>query len=936
MRVSLFVALLSPSVGFRTSIKKQRDLQPYTAQAADCICIFDVDRTLTAKQGIDQIQQCTGVQNHSDIVDFAYDGGTLIQSEMAVQLRDSFCGQCYFGIVSAGTASGPDSANRALVDTLVAEQYNVGGWVDDCPSPVDGTKVTACGEGAKQHAVADILTWLSGQGITIADENVHFFDDKQNNIEGFVDGPYNAHQISCESRDGHRGKCGGTFAELVNDAGQIFCPPAPPAPPAPPLYLAPACLDSAACHAAHAPPRDPLAPTRPLTETGGFGMSYGPLPTREVGRFPNDDMMAPWFRAQWAWDGRNDLGVMAQMGANMVRLYGNDPRWDAHEFLDTANSWGIKVVAGISDHPYTEGDNKCIRGRDTSHFDCYEALKETWETRLTNGTFMLEEGGYHPALDALVVINEPDLKLINRDRSVRGVDPQYMKVVLSAIDGILAAELEQGIDITSSETIKLTAPFSYSPGLDSPNLHKLKEYGLECCVQCHEPDETYGNGEPMYPQCSALSGNAGLPIEQGGMKCGRRRLTNMRDECPALPMIVDFYEAILDPSSVGYTFRTEGWREAIQNRFVHSFNGFIKAWIMEQQFLVKYVQLPFNKDREASEMVPVFMGEYGDKNVARDLEMSAEDLEQAMALVRDRTNPFYAFNYFEFSVSYWKQCNEDAQEAWDGWVDEHWADREGYPGHCDERLHGTFGYGPIPVSRSGRVDTGNEDEWPIFDIPCLYSVFDGKAETIAAAFGGTAPDTTLCRGGWESGAKQYCVASRSMIWETGGGVGWVCGHLGGMDIDCMQDLPDECDDPYGRADWAFSRFFEMNKAAHTGSYADICSFGGQGIITTMPARPECVHTDYESMPVGWPPGSAAVQTTAATTTTVAPTTTVDLNLYVCSCSVDGIVNGVNTHRPGCEAHAGARWGKFCYIEGNHNQCPTARHSPGLGLYFRSC
>lgn len=933
MRVPfLAAALVSPAAGFRTSQQKQRGIQSQT-QVANCICIFDVDRTLTAKQGIDQIEQCAGVQNHSAIIDLAYDGGTLILSELAVRLQDSFCGECYFGIVSAGTASGPDSENRDKVDTLVQEQYNVGGWVDECPSPVDGTKVTSCGEGQKQNAVSDILTWLSGEGISIPDENVHFFDDKQNNIEGFEGGPYNAHQISCESRDGHRGRCGGTFAELVDDAGQNFCPPAPPAPPAPPLYLAPVCLDSEACHAAHAPPRDPLAPTRPLTETGGFGMSYGPLPTRTVGRFHNDDMMAPWFRGQWAWDGRNDLGIMANMGANMVRLYGNDPRWDAREFLDTANSWGIKVVAGISDFPYTSGDNKCIRGRETSHFDCYEALKETYETRLTNGTFMLEdEGRYHPALDALVVINEPDLKLINRDRSVRGVDPQYMKVVLSAIDGILAAELEQGIDITSKDSIKLTAPFSYSPGLDSPNLHKLKEYGLECCVQCHESNERYGNGELMWPQCSSLPGNAGLPVEEGGMKCGRRRLPNMRDECPALPMIVDFYEAFLDPSSVDYTFRTPGWREAIQNRFVHSFNGFIKAWIMEQQFLVKYVQLPFNKDRDASDMVPVFMGEYGDKNVARDLEMSAEDLDQAMTLVRDRTNPFYAFNYFEFSVSYWKQCNEDAQQDWDDWVAEHWSDREGYPGHCDERLHGTFGYGPIPVSRSGHVDAG-EGDWPMFDIPCLQSVFDGKAETIAAAFGGVAPDSTLCRGGWNSGAKQYCVASRSEIWATGDGVGWVCGHLGEHGMSCMQDLPDVCDDAYGRADWAFSMFFEMNKQSHTGSYADICSFGGQGVVTTMPSRPECVHTDYPSMPA-WPPGSAPAATTIRPTTTT--TTTADLNLYVCSCSVDGIVNGVNTHRPGCKAHSGARWGNFCYITGTNDQCPHARHSRGLGVYYRPC
>jgi len=847
MRALFLGTLLCPALAFRSRVQKHT----HSEQVADCLCIFDVDRTLTAKQGHASVEKCPGVENHEEIQDDAYYGGTLILSNLAVSLKDSFCGQCYFGIVSAGTASGPNSDNRALLDTLVDAKYNVGGWVENCPSPVNGTKVTSCGEGHKQNAVDDIIKYLAAIGVDIADNKVHFFDDKANNVGGFVDGPYNAHQISCDSRVAGRGDCGGTLAEIVDTPGQHLCP-APPPPP--PQYIAPTCLDSAACHAARAPPRDPLAPTRPLTEVGGFGFSYGVLPTTEVGKFPNDDMMAPWFRGQWAWDGRNDLGVMAKMGANMVRLYGNDPRWDAREFLDTANSWGLKVVAGISDFPYTSGDHKCIHGK-TNHFDCYEALKETYETRLTNGTFLLagERGMYHPALDALVVINEPDLKLNNRDRNKRGMDPHYMKVVLSAIDGILAAEAEQGVDITSKDNIKLTAPFSYSSGVSSPNIHKLKEYGLECCVRCYELNQTR-NGKPKYPQCSELPGNAGLAIEDGGMKCGKKHLPHMRDECPAIPMVVDFYEAFSNPASVNYTFRTEGWQEAIQNRFVHSFNGFIKAWIMEKQFLNKYVDLPFNRGRDGKDMIPVFMGEYGDKNVARVLDMSKADLDKAIELVRDPSNPFYAFNYFEFSVSYWKQCKPEAEEAWDEWVENHWEDREGWPGHCDERLHGTFGYGDIPVSRSGHVDAG-EDEWPIFDVPCLISTFDGKAETIAAAYGGVAPDSTLCRGGWEADPQLYCVASRSEIWATGGGVGWVCGHLGGFGINCMQDLPAECDDAYGRADWAFSMFFEMNKAG--GNARDICGFGGQGVLTAMPARPQCVHTSYDAMPANWPPAPAA-------------------------------------------------------------------------------
>merc|ERR1719162_300901 len=138
-------------------------------------------------------------------------------------MNETFCGECYFAVVSAGTASGPSSDNRDLLDLLVDPKYNVGGWVDGCPAPVWGTKVMCCGEGGeKERAVRDIVTWMRDKGIKIPDTNVHFFDDKANNIEGFKD--FNTHMVSCDSRDGSRGGCGGTWAEVVNTPGQHVCP----------------------------------------------------------------------------------------------------------------------------------------------------------------------------------------------------------------------------------------------------------------------------------------------------------------------------------------------------------------------------------------------------------------------------------------------------------------------------------------------------------------------------------------------------------------------------------------------------------------------------------------------------------------------------------------------------------------------------------------
>lgn len=199
------------------------DKRPHGAQVSDCLCVFDVDRTLTAKQGWND---CPGIEAHPEVPDWAYNGGTLLLSDLALGIKDSFCGQCYYGMVSAGTASGPNSIERGILDGLVESQYDVGGYIEGCPSPVWGTKVMACGEGIKQRAVDDIIIWLGTNGVTIDPSKVHFFDDKTDNIGGFVGGGYHAHQVSCASRDSNRGGCGGTRSELDGEPvgpAQSFC-----------------------------------------------------------------------------------------------------------------------------------------------------------------------------------------------------------------------------------------------------------------------------------------------------------------------------------------------------------------------------------------------------------------------------------------------------------------------------------------------------------------------------------------------------------------------------------------------------------------------------------------------------------------------------------------------------------------------------------------
>ena len=62
---------------------------PSPSSSPSCLCIFDVDRTLTARQGY--APQCPGTQQQDGVPDSAYEGGTLVLSQLALNLGATFC-----------------------------------------------------------------------------------------------------------------------------------------------------------------------------------------------------------------------------------------------------------------------------------------------------------------------------------------------------------------------------------------------------------------------------------------------------------------------------------------------------------------------------------------------------------------------------------------------------------------------------------------------------------------------------------------------------------------------------------------------------------------------------------------------------------------------------------------------------------------------------
>jgi len=161
------------------------------------------------------------------------------------------------------------------------------------------------------------------------------------------------------------------------------------------------------------------------------GIGYAPSPLVKPGTLPSNDFFGEEARPQWGPDGRGDLLTMKAMGANTVRLYGNNPRLHHHDFLDHAHSIGLDVIPGISLSEYLRHEGSCGK---TRSFDCYTDSKNAYLSNLEHG-FLLPNRSFHPALSYVIAINEPDLTLPGLD-SPR----DFARSVASAVDGMLDAE----------------------------------------------------------------------------------------------------------------------------------------------------------------------------------------------------------------------------------------------------------------------------------------------------------------------------------------------------------------------------------------------------------------------------------------------------------------------------------------------------------------
>ena len=135
-------------------------------------------------------------------------------SSALVGLRATPCRACYSGIISAGS---PGEGEEALLTRTLPHGAPPGALAFNVPDKT------------KQDRVPGIVTFYEQRdGVRIPSENVYFFDDRADNVEHFTGRGYNAHQISCASRDpangnGVIGLCGAVPSEINFNPGVGVC-----------------------------------------------------------------------------------------------------------------------------------------------------------------------------------------------------------------------------------------------------------------------------------------------------------------------------------------------------------------------------------------------------------------------------------------------------------------------------------------------------------------------------------------------------------------------------------------------------------------------------------------------------------------------------------------------------------------------------------------
>mmetsp|Transcript_60352 Transcript_60352/g.139138 ORF Transcript_60352/g.139138 Transcript_60352/m.139138 type:complete len:478 (+) Transcript_60352:50-1483(+) len=365
-----------------------------------------------------------------------------------------------------------------------------------------------------------------------------------------------------------------------------------------------------------------------LNDTGVKALAYSALYLEQpecltqyldnCSEFPDDDVYSNWGEVFWSDKHRRDIANIATLGANAVRLYGNDDRLGKKDFLDTLARHNMKAITGMSNYFFADSPDACIKNQ----LDCHDVFRGTF-TRILDGGEFVRNRYYHNAIDVVVIMNEPDIILGWSNRT-----NNYLKGMVSALDGLLSAEKDREVKPWKNGRLPmLSVAWSFS---DSK-------------VPCKSDDcKNITQGDGLIHICSEdyFLKDARWPSAQDPTQgeCG-----------PGIIFMIQLARVMADPEgTVGYKPKNNVTK-AYQERWVHSFNVFNQYEAVHRQVLEQFGVNPLLN------MHKTLVTEYNAKRY-----LAANQVQGDLEIMINTTlNPYLiGATYFEYQVSYNKMGEE--------------------------------------------------------------------------------------------------------------------------------------------------------------------------------------------------------------------------------------------------------------------------------------
>eukprot|EP00929_Paragymnodinium_shiwhaense_P109732 TRINITY_DN76230_c0_g1_i1.p1 TRINITY_DN76230_c0_g1~~TRINITY_DN76230_c0_g1_i1.p1 ORF type:complete len:570 (+),score=93.08 TRINITY_DN76230_c0_g1_i1:66-1775(+) len=174
----------------------------------------------------------------------------------------------------------------------------------------------------------------------------------------------------------------------------------------------------------------------------------------------SSDLLEMWLLGRWMPEDRPDqveLSVSLQTTFSQLKHCRVDPAAEGslRVFLDRAWVLGLRVAIGLPDKLFFDPATGCIA---TEQFDCHNVVRAHYHDILESE--LTEDGHYHPALELILLTGaRTDVAFLQRCEALGMAcsEREYLKLVVSAWDGLLKAEREFGVD---ERHVRISVPFS--------------------------------------------------------------------------------------------------------------------------------------------------------------------------------------------------------------------------------------------------------------------------------------------------------------------------------------------------------------------------------------------------------------------------------------------------------------------------------------------